>query len=159
MHCLQEAYISGEQHVLNDVFRQIGTEDAAVRTAFQHARDKMSSILEAAIEKQEEQEKTAAVDAELKKHWIKPGRVDDEMRGIYKVLPFLCLFILQALFTVQNISLQPRTKQGLGRACGTRAFPVRCCYQGGKQSDSQIHVRMSTTRTSSCTIFVIWTKR
>jgi hypothetical protein len=93
-HSVQEAYIAGEQHVINDVFRQIGTEDAAVRTAFQDARDKMSNILEAAIEKQEEQEKTAAVDAERKKHWIKPERVDDEMRGIYKVLP---VFILQAL--------------------------------------------------------------
>ena len=51
----------------------------------------MSRILEAAIERQEEEEETDAVDAERKKHWVKPGRVDNEMRGIYKVR---CLAVL-----------------------------------------------------------------
>ena len=70
---------------MNDVFRQQHTEDQAVRTAFYNARDKMSKVLEAAIERQEEREKYLAVEHERESHWVTPQRIDREMKYLYKV--------------------------------------------------------------------------
>ena len=60
----ESSYIAGEQHVMNDLFKQQETEDSAVKTAFYDAREKMTRVLQAAIEKQEELEKFVAVEAE-----------------------------------------------------------------------------------------------
>jgi len=60
----ESSYIAGEQHVMNDLFEQQETEDSAVKTAFYDAREKMTRVLQAAIEKQEELEKFVAVEAE-----------------------------------------------------------------------------------------------
>ena len=79
----EASYVAGEQHVMNDVFKQQKFEDAAVKSAFYNAREKMSRILEASIERQEKKEKAAAVEAERRKHWVLPERVDDEMKSLY----------------------------------------------------------------------------
>ena len=102
---------------MNDVFKQTSAEDAAVKTAFYDARDRMSRILEAAIETQEQQEKTDAVDAERRKHWVKPERVDNEMRGIYKVRR-VALFLS---YTLHARQLAQDPGHGVRRACGTLA--------------------------------------
>ena len=78
------AYISGEQHVTNDVFKQQAVEDKALKVAFKHAREKMTAVLEAAIEKQENKEKAMAVDAERKKHWVGLDTIADQMQSLYK---------------------------------------------------------------------------
>jgi len=80
----EASYISGEQHVMNDLFKQQKAEDSAVKNAFYHARDKMSRVLEASIEKQEEREKFLAVEVERRKHWVLPERVDSEIKSMYK---------------------------------------------------------------------------
>ena len=79
----EPSYVAGEQHVMHDVFKQQTVEDAAVKEAFYNARDKMSRILEATIERQEAREEVAAVDAERRKHWVQPKRVEGEMRNMY----------------------------------------------------------------------------
>ena len=42
----QPSYIAGEQHVMNDLFKQQKIEDDAVKSAFYHSRAKMARILE-----------------------------------------------------------------------------------------------------------------
>ena len=141
---------------MNDVFKQTSAEDAAVKTAFYDARDRMSRILEAAIETQEQQEKTDAVDAERRKHWVKPERVDNEMRGIYKVRR-VALFLSCTLHARQLAhGSRTRRAQSLRHPC---AWQCTAAITSTRGLISSVCCRMSTARTSSSTISIICKKR
>ena len=80
----QTAFVEGEQHVLNDLFKHIKVEDTAIKRAFRDARARMARVLQASIEKQETAEKDAAVLEERRKHLVQPESVDDRMRDLYR---------------------------------------------------------------------------